>query len=86
MAAFEVTTEGSNEEDENHHGSDKVWLRFHSNLLQRLDTTSNITLLFSRAERATHNLNARKMLENDAIEASRCNSLLGATASPTRHY
>ncbi len=35
------------------------------------------TPLFSRAERAAHNLSARKMLDNQAIEASRCNSLLG---------
>lgn len=55
-------------------------VRYHLILLRTIDShtaqQSHLTLLFSRAERAAPNLNFRKMLENEAIEASRCNSLL----------
>jgi hypothetical protein len=49
---------------------------------------ANLTPLFSCAERTASNLIARKMLENGAIEASRCNSLLAPAATcllPLRH-
>jgi len=39
-----------------------------------------LTPLFSRAERAAFNLVFRKMDESEAVEASRCNSLLGGNS------
>ena len=43
----------------------------------RRESRRGSTPLFSRAERAAFNLSISELLENEAIEASRCNSLLG---------